>query len=298
MREVRHCLSFDIEEHFQVSGFASTIARGDWECLESRVEQNVYRILELLASRSVRATFFVLGWVAERHPQLIRRLVAAGHEVASHGYEHQLVTDQSPELFRNDVRKAKCILEDIIGEPVLGYRAPTFTIKAETLWALPILVEEGYLYDSSIFPVRHDRYGMPDANPWCHQLMTTAGNLWEVPPTTFKVFGLRVPIAGGGYFRLFPYPILRWMLKQVEADGNPLVLYLHPWELDPCQPRMKGPLLSRFRHYLNLHKTAERLVFLQDDFSLAPIRDVIVPLCSQRNASKTVCGSAVSNPGH
>lgn len=278
MREVRHCLSFDIEEHFQVSNFASTIPRGDWERLESRVERNVYRILDLLSNRSVRATFFVLGWVAERHPQLIRRLAAAGHEVASHGYGHQLVTEQRPAVFRDDVRKAKAVLEDIIGQPVLGYRAPSFTIKSETQWALPILVEEGYVYDSSIFPVIHDRYGMPGAVPWCHEISTTSGILWEVPPSTYGILGGRFPVAGGGYFRLVPYSLLRLMLRRVVATGNPLVMYLHPWELDPEQPRMDGPLFSRFRHYLNIEKTEPRLRALLSDFRFGPVRDAIVPI--------------------
>ena len=273
-----HCLSFDIEEHFQVAAFASPMRRRHWEKFDSRVEQNTTKILEMLAVNNVRATFFLLGWVAERHPGLVRTIAAQGHEIASHGYGHELITSQTPVVFREDIRKAKSILEGIIGELVQGYRAPTFTITTETQWALPILVEEGYIYDSSIFPIRHDRYGMPEANPWIHQLTTTAGTLWEVPPSTVMIAGIRIPVAGGGYFRLFPYSLFRGFLRRVERQGQPLVLYLHPWELDPSQPRMDGPLFSRFRHYLNLHKTEKRLFRLVSDFKFAPIREAIQPI--------------------
>lgn len=270
-RAVPHCLSFDIEEHFQVSGFASEARRLNWDREESRVERNTDRILSVLDKRRFKATFFVLGWVAERNPGMVRRLVAEGHEVASHGYEHELITMQTPDVFREDVRKAKRILEDLTGAAVCGYRAPSFSITAKTQWALPILVEEGYLYDSSVFPVVHDRYGMPGANPQAHRLETVSGKLWELPPSTLKVGGVRVPVAGGGYFRLFPYPVLRWMLRRIEVEGQPLVVYLHPWELDPTQPRMQGPLLSRFRHYLNLAKTEGRLTALVSDFVFGPL---------------------------
>lgn len=278
-----HCLSFDIEEHFQVSGFASPSRRRNWDIFESRVERNTDRILSLLDKRKFKATFFVLGWVAERNPGLVRKLVAQGHEVASHGYGHELITSQTPDVFREDVRKAKRILEDLTGAPVHGYRAPSFSITAETQWALPILVEEGYRYDSSVFPVVHDRYGMPGANPRVHQIVTVSGKLWELPPSTVKMGGVRVPVAGGGYFRLFPYPVLRWMLRRIEADGQPLVVYLHPWELDPAQPRMQGPLLSRFRHYLNLNKTEGRLTSLLNDFVFGPLA-AVVPALQRRSA--------------
>ena len=270
-----HCLTFDVEEHFQVSAFDSPMRRRHWDQFESRVERNTEKLLDLLAASNVRATFFVLGWVAERHPGLVRAISRQGHEVASHGYAHELVTVQTPATFRRDVRKAKVFLEDLLGLPVLGYRAPSFTITQDTIWALRILVEEGYLYDSSIFPILHDRYGMPGANPLCHRLSTEVGPLWEIPPSTVKFVGLQVPIAGGGYFRLFPYPMLRQLLKRVEAKGHPLVIYLHPWELDPDQPRMQGPLLSRFRQYINLHKTEDRLIHLLRDFRFAPVSEVI-----------------------
>lgn len=273
-----HCLTFDIEEHFQVSAFASPMQRRQWGQFESRVEKNTYKILEMLRAHNARATFFILGWIAERHPDLVRSIGAEGHEVASHGYEHELITAQTPDQFRIDVRKAKQILEEIVGKPVLGYRAPSFTIIEKTQWALSILVEEGYRYDSSIFPIVHDRYGMPGADPHSQLLPTSAGPLWEIPPSTVSIAGFRVPVAGGGYFRLYPYPLLRYLLRMVEAEGQPLVMYLHPWEVDPHQPRMAGPLLSRLRHYLNIHKTEGRLTRLLHDFHFASIRDVFVPI--------------------
>ena len=272
---IRHGLSFDVEEHFQVSGFDSPMRRSHWDVIESRVERNTERILSLLNKQNVKATFFVLGWVAERHPNLVKRIAHDGHEIGSHGYAHELITAQTPNLFREDIRRAKAVLEDILGAPVLGYRAPTFTITAETSWALPILVEEGYGYDSSIFPIVHDRYGMPGAIATCHEIATSAGPLWEIPLSTAKIAGCRIPIAGGGYFRLFPYMLLRWLLRRVEGTGQPLVIYLHPWELDPAQPRMKGPLLSQFRHYLNLGKSERRLSCMLDDFSFGPLRDLL-----------------------
>jgi len=283
-----HCLSFDIEEHFQVSAFESPMRRRHWDQFESRVERNTLKILDLLARREVRATFFILGWVAERYPGLVRHIANNGHEVASHGYAHELVTAQTPAAFREDVRKAKRILEDLIGQGVHGYRAPSFSITRDTMWALPILAEEGHTYDSSIFPVLHDRYGVPDANPYSNQLPTEAGSLWEIPPSTVKILGMRVPIAGGGYFRLFPYPLLRQLLKKIEKTGRPLVMYLHPWELDPDQPRMQGSVFSKFRHYVNLHKTENRLVSLMGDFRFAPIREAIAPIgriCHEHRAS-------------
>lgn len=270
-----HCLSFDIEEHFQVAAFDSPARRRQWQSLESRVERNTERILECLDDHHVKATMFVLGWVAERYPQLIRRMVKAGHEIASHGYGHDLVTVLTRDQFREDVKRAKAILEDITGLPVLGYRAPTFTITQETLWALPILLEEGYAYDSSIFPVYHDQYGIPGANPSPHLLSTHSGTLWEVPPSTCKIAWTRVPVAGGGYFRFFPLWLLLQLMRKVEREGESLVFYLHPWEFDHEQPRMSGPLRSRLRHYFNLNKTEKRFRRLIQEFPFAPIRESI-----------------------
>jgi polysaccharide deacetylase family protein (PEP-CTERM system associated) len=273
-----HCLSFDVEEHFQVSAFWSEARRQQWDKCESRVENNTRKLIELLAQHDTKATFFVLGWVAERYPGLVKALVGQGHEIASHGYGHELITDQTPGMFRDDVRRAKGILEDICGKRVYGYRAPSFSITKDTKWAIPVLTEEGYLYDSSIFPVLHDRYGMPDATPTIHLLRGEAGCIWEVPPSTANIIGMRLPVAGGGYFRLFPYPILRQLLKRIERAGQPLVMYLHPWELDPDQPKMQGSCLSMFRHYINLHKTEDRLRSLLEDFCFTSIREALEPV--------------------
>lgn len=288
----RHCLSFDVEEHFQVSAFESPMRRRHWEQFESRVEANTERLLEILAERGVQATFFVLGWVAERYPSLVRRIASGGHEVASHGYAHELITSQTPHAFREDIRKAKSILESILSQPVLGYRAPSFSITKDTMWATEILVEEGYVYDSSIFPVLHDRYGVPSANPDVHQLLTESGVLWEVPPSTVKCLGVRVPVAGGGYFRLYPYVLLRTLLRKLEGEGASLVMYMHPWEFDPGQPRMEGSLLSRMRHYLNLDKTESRMCELLQDFSFAPIRHVF-PQIEQMQSGRPVSAGVV-----
>jgi polysaccharide deacetylase family protein (PEP-CTERM system associated) len=276
--KLMHCLSFDVEEHFQVSAFWSEARRQQWDKYDSRVENNTGKLVELLTKHDTKATFFVLGWVAERYPGLVKMLVEQGHEIASHGYGHELITSQTPGMFRDDVRRAKGILEDICGKRVYGYRAPSFSITKDTEWAISVLAEEGYLYDSSIFPVLHDRYGMPDATPTIHLLRGEAGCIWEVPPSTANILGTRLPVAGGGYFRLFPYPILRQLLKRIERAGHPLVMYLHPWEVDPDQPKMQGSCLSMFRHYINLHKTEDRLRFLLEDFCVTSIREAIEPV--------------------
>jgi polysaccharide deacetylase family protein (PEP-CTERM system associated) len=257
-----HCLTFDIEEHFQVSRFDSPIRRRHWGSFESRVTPNTCKVLDLLARYQTRATFFVLGWVAERHPGLIKQIAECGHEIASHGYGHELVTAQTPELFRADVRKAKQILEDLTGSPVQGYRAPGFTITRETLWALPILAEEGYTYDSSIVPIRHDHCGLPGSDPWHHLRQTSSGPIWEIPPSTVN-------------FRLLPFPALCGLLRRTEQKGRPLVMYFHPWELDPLQPHMEGPLLSQFLHYLNLDKMEFRISTLMNTFRFGPIAEQI-----------------------
>ena len=270
-----------------MSAFDSPMRRRHWDAYESRVEKNTSRLLEILARHEVRATFFILGWVAERFPHLVKQIASAGHEIASHGYGHELITTQTPSAFGHDIRKAKTILEQLVSRPIFGYRAPSFSITKDTTWALPILAEEGYIYDSSIFPVLHDRYGMPTASPYVHQIRTESGILWEVPPSVARLFGLRIPAAGGGYFRLYPYFLLRRLLRSVETEDIPLVMYLHPWEIDPDQPRMDGPLLSRIRHYLNLSRTEKRLNKLLNDFEFAPICDAIVPvnrLCGEKQS--------------
>jgi polysaccharide deacetylase family protein (PEP-CTERM system associated) len=259
-----NALTIDVEDYFQVSAFAPYIERKSWDRCECRVERNVDRILELLAERDIKATFFTLGWIAERYPALVRRIVAQGHELASHGYGHQRVTELDARAFRHDVTHAKALLEDIGGQPVLGYRAPSFSIGAANLWALDVLEDAGYRYSSSIYPVRHDHYGMPDAPRFAHRIRN---RLIEIPPTTVRLFSRNLPSSGGGYFRLFPYAVSRWLLQSVnQRDGEPAIFYFHPWEIDPEQPRVPGiDIKTRFRHYVNLSRNEAKLCRLLDD---------------------------------
>lgn len=277
-RMARSGLSVDVEDYFQVSAFAPVIPRDDWETLPGRVAEATGRVLDLFARAGVSATFFTLGWVAERHPALIRRIVDEGHEVASHGYGHQRVCDQTPEEFRTDIRRTKALLEDTGGSEVLGFRAASFSMDGRTPWAHPILREEGYRYSSSIYPVRHDHYGMPGAPRFPHQPAGTDGVL-EIPPTTVRAFGRNLPAAGGGYFRLLPYPIYRFALGRVTGrEARPAVFYFHPWEIDPDQPRVEGlPARTRFRHYLNLGRMERRLERLLTDFSWDRIDRIFLP---------------------
>ena len=280
-----HCLSFDVEEHFQVSAFWSETRRQQWDKYESRVENNTRKLVELLSQHDTKATFFVLGWVAERYPGLVKMLAAQGHEIASHGYGHELVTTQSPEQFRQDVRKAKYILEDLTGSSIHGYRAPSFSITTESQWALSIIVEEGYRYDSSMYD-RFQRCENARAGNGIVQMDTDAGRIWEISPSTLNVWGFQVPVAGGGYFRLFPYAASKTFLQKLEKQGTNLVMYLHPWEIDPEQPRMAGPWLSQLRHYLNLHKMEKRLTALLEDFQFGSIVEVLGSLwCKEHEKS-------------
>ena len=276
--KLRHVLSFDVEEHFQVAAFWSDARRREWDQLASRVERNTRKIADLLSEHSTRATFFVLGWVAERHPGLVKDLAQYGHEIASHGYGHELVYTQTPTQFREDVRRSKQILEDLIGRQVMGYRAPSFSITSGTKWAISVLIEEGYRYDSSIYSRFRGTQGSNVTRASTYQLKTEAGTIWEVSPSTVNACGLQLPVAGGGYFRLFPYAASKMFLKRLEKKGAQLVMYLHPWELDPEQPRMDGPVLSKIRHYMNLGKTEQRLRLLLNDFYFAPIHEVVHPI--------------------
>jgi len=260
---VANAISCDLEDYFQVESLRGVVPRERWESMPPRLERNTERVLALLDEAGVRATFFVLGWCAERFPGLVKRIAEAGHEIASHGHSHQMITEQSPEEFRADVRRAKALLEDLSGQPVLGYRAPTFSITERTLWAVDILAEEGYAYDSSIFPIRHDRYGIPSAPRHLHIRQGRDGaSLVEFPPTTVRVLGCNLPVAGGGYLRLLPVGLVVWALRSVNRRGWPAIVYFHPWELDAEQPRLPVRGLSRFRHYVNLHRTAAKLRFV------------------------------------
>ncbi len=286
-----NAMTVDVEDYFHVSGFAGLVRPEDWPRFESRVEGNTRKLLEIFATHKVSATFFVLGWVAERNPTLVQAIHRAGHEVACHGYTHTLVYQSTPEDFRKDVRRAKKLLEDVAGTPVDGYRAPSFSIVKSSLWALDILGEEGFHYDSSIFPIRHDRYGVPDAHRFPHRCQTRNGNgLAEFPISTSRVWGVNLPVGGGGYFRLLPYAMTRWAIQRLNnVEQRPAVVYIHPWELDPAQPRVPGPLVGRFRHYVNLHTTESKLHRLLDGFSFQGLRWFLDRLKSQ---GETVIASA------
>lgn len=264
---IKNAMSVDVEDYFQVSAFAPHIRREDWDSLPCRVERNIDAILGLLDEADTRATFFTLGWIAERYPQVVRRIVDNGHELASHGYGHQRVSDLTPAEFRDDITRSKALLEDIGGVAVRGYRAPSFSINRKNWWAVEELENAGYVYSSSIYPVKHDHYGMPDAPRFPHR-PNGNGGLLELPPTTVPLMGRNLPAAGGGWFRLLPYEVSRWMLRRVNsADQAPCMFYFHPWELDAGQPRQSGiSAKTHFRHYVNLQRMPGRLRKLLNDF--------------------------------
>lgn len=264
--QVVNALSVDVEDYFQVAAFESVIERSSWSNYDCRVPSNVARLLDLFAERGSRATFFVLGWVAERCPQLVRRIADAGHEIASHGYDHTRLIGMRADQLRADVLRTKAILEDQSGQPVRGYRAPSYSIGRDNLWALDVLRETGHSYSSSIYPIRHDLYGMPEAPRFAFR--ASQNGILEIPVTTVQVLGQKLPCGGGGYFRLMPYAWSRWALRRVNSvDRQPGVFYMHPWEIDAAQPRVaKAGLRSRFRHYLNLHAMEPRLTRLLRDF--------------------------------
>jgi polysaccharide deacetylase family protein (PEP-CTERM system associated) len=263
--QIVNALTIDVEDYFHVEAFATVIDRRDWHEMAPRVAGNTDRLLDILGEADATATFFMLGWVAERNPELVRRIVAAGHELASHGSDHNRVDQQSRDEFRSDVSRSKKLLEDIAGVPVLGYRAPTFSVGRRTTWAHAVLAEEGFQYSSSVYPIAHDLYGEPNAPrlPFCPQ-----PGFLEIPLTTVRFLGRNLPTAGGGYFRLLPYTVTRGALRRASKElHSPCIFYLHPWEIDPKQPRQsQASRLSRFRHYVNLHRTESRLCRLLQDF--------------------------------
>jgi polysaccharide deacetylase family protein (PEP-CTERM system associated) len=271
-----HCFTADVEEHFQVSGFEGVVCREDWDRHESRVERNLDLLLELMAGNDARGTFFVLGWLAERKPELVRQIAAAGHEVASHGHDHRRVTHQMPAEFRESVRRSKAVLEAAAGAAVVGFRAPSFSIVPGTEWAFDVLLEEGYTYDSSLFPIRRSaHYGYPSAPCEPHWIERPSGRLYEMPLTTLRVGGLNVPASGGAYFRLLPYRVTQAAFAEHDARGVPAVFYIHPWELDPEQPRIAAPLGARVRHYSGLGRTVARLERLLAEFRFGAIADCL-----------------------
>jgi len=275
MSQPRNAMTVDVEDYFQVSAFERYIGRDEWDQRECRVERNVDRILELFERHGVKATFFTLGWIAERYPTMIHRLVEQGHELASHGWSHVRVTQQGPEDFRQDVIRTKSLLEDLSGKEILGYRAASYSIGADNLWALDVLQHIGHSYSSSIYPIKHDLYGMPDAPRFAFRPVD--GDFLEFPVTTVRVGGKNLPCGGGGWFRLVPYAGMRWAMRRVNRiDGESAIFYFHPWEIDPGQPRQRGlDSKTRFRHYLNLERMERRLDRLLADFDWGRMDEVL-----------------------
>ena len=273
---VINAMTIDVEEYFHASVFNGVVERGDWSGLESRVCASTDRLLEVLDGANVKASFFVLGHVADRYPHQVRKLAAHGHEIASHGYWHELIYTQTPEAFREDVRRAKGVLESLAGVEVQGFRAPSYSITKRSLWALDVLAEEGYRYDASIFPVHHDRYGIPNAPRHPHVIECSGRTILEAPPSTVRIGSVNLPMAGGGYFRLLPYAWTRWGISRLNrVERKPAIFYVHPWEVDPGQPRLPLSALNRVRHYRNLSKTEGRLRRLVKDFRFAPLSTVL-----------------------
>jgi len=288
-----NALTIDVEDYFQVSAFAPYIDRAGWDQRECRIERNVQRILELLEQHQARATFFTLGWIAERYPELVRRIVLHGHELASHGHGHQRASDLDRPAFSDDITRAKKLLEDIAGIEVRGYRAPSFSIGSGNLWAFDVLARAGYRYSSSIYPIRHDHYGLPDSPRFAYRANEA---LLEIPITTLRVLRRNLPASGGGWFRLLPYAVSRAMLRRVnQVDGEPTVFYFHPWELDPDQPRIAGiDLKTRFRHYVNIGRTQRRIERLLTDFRWGRMDEIFLARPGQAAAAVARLATAAS----
>ena len=278
--KITNALTVDVEDYFHVTAFDQVITPSDWERYPYRAGDNTRKVLDIFDKYSVKGTFFILGWVAERDPTLVREIERRGHEIACHGYGHQLAYRIGPEAFQRDVHRAKIHLEDLTGVPVIGYRAPSYSITGTSLWAIDILIEEGFNYDSSIFPIKHDIYGIPDSPRFPYRVERGERMIREFPISTFRIkfFGrdFHLPVAGGGYLRFFPLWVIRRAFRSInEREGQPVVLYFHPWEVDPAQPRIPAPLKSRFRHYRNLDTTESKLSRLLAEFSFAPMRQVL-----------------------
>jgi polysaccharide deacetylase family protein (PEP-CTERM system associated) len=279
-------MTVDVEDYFQVSAFEGFAPRHRWDGFESRVCANTDRLLAVFHDAGISGTFFILGWVAERHPALVQRIAAAGHEIASHGYAHRLVYDLTRAAFRDDVRRSKDLLEAAAGVRVYGYRAPSFSVTPRSLWALDVLIEEGFDYDASIFPIHHDRYGIPLSPRQPYVLERAQGTLIEAPASAVRLGPLNLPVGGGGYFRLLPYAWTRWGISRINSrDQRPVIFYLHPWEIDPGQPRLPSGWVSRLRHYRNLTETEARLKRLLAEFEFGTMRQILQPLTAQGTAS-------------
>jgi polysaccharide deacetylase family protein (PEP-CTERM system associated) len=281
---ISNALTVDVEDYFQVSAFRDQVSPDDWPQFESRVVANTHRVLDVFADAGVTATFFVLGWIAEHHPQLVREIAARGHEIACHGYSHQLIYGQSPQVFGEETRRAKALLENQAQEAVNGYRAASFSITDESRWALDVLADNGFEYDSSMYPVRHDLYGTAVQAAGPHRIVAPGGKtLIEFPMTTRSFMGMTVPVSGGGYFRLYPYRLSRYLLNKVNGDAEPFVFYMHPWEIDPDQPRIRSSLKSRMRHYTNLDRFELKLRALLRDFEFTSMANIVAdyPMATQ-----------------
>jgi polysaccharide deacetylase family protein (PEP-CTERM system associated) len=275
-KTIVNAMTIDVEDYFHVSAFDAVVSRARWDTFDSRVVRNTDVLLQVFEKANVRATFFVLGWVAERFPSLVKRIASLGHEVASHGYHHQLLYMLTPDQFREDVRRARAAIQCASGQAVLGYRAPSYSVIESSMWALDILIEEGYAYDASIFPIHHDRYGIPDSPRHPYVLERAHGSIVEFPGSTVQVRGMNLPIAGGGYFRQLPYAWTRWGIERVNRiERQPVVFYTHPWEIDPDQPRLSVGSTTRIRHYRGLDKTGGRLARLLQDFRFDAVSSVL-----------------------
>lgn len=281
-----NALTIDVEDYFMVSAFADVVRFEEWSGYESRIERSTTTVLDILDDHGVKATFFVLGWVAEHYPGVVKEIHRRGHELASHGYSHRLAYDLSPEEFREDTRRSKALIEDISGEAVSGYRAASYSITKRSLWALDILIEEGFTYDSSIFPIHHDRYGYPEFSRFPLVVEKKgSGGILEIPLTTVRLLGKNIPVAGGGYLRLLPLSLVKWSIRRLNrGEGEPAVIYIHPWELDPDQPRLNGSVLSSFRHNVNLEKTADKVKGLLAAFEFAPVREVFATMINGKGS--------------
>jgi polysaccharide deacetylase family protein (PEP-CTERM system associated) len=285
-----NAISVDVEEYFQVEAFAGAIDAKSWSTCESRVERSIDRILDLFQNNSTKGTFFILGWIAERFPSIVRRIAESGHEIGCHGFGHQRIQRQTPDQFRQDIQSARNLLTSIVHKPVHCYRAPSFSIAKPTLWALDILVEEGFRIDSSIFPIRHDLYGMPDGDRFTHWEVSPAGRrIFEFPPSTIRLLNNNWGVAGGGYLRLAPYSFTRWAIRRInDKELQPVMVYFHPWELDPAQPRISAPLRSTLRHYTNLGGTQRKIELLLNDFHFDTVSEVCSRLSAYRKMAENM----------
>ena len=284
---ILNAFTVDVEDYFHVAAFADQIATSDWNDYESRVVGNTHRMLRLLDVYGVRGTFFILGWVADKYPTLVKDIQKSGHEIGCHSFWHQLVYEMTPDSFREDLRQASQAIEQTTSDRVRAYRAPSFSITTKSLWALDILIEEGFQIDASIFPIRHDRYGIPNAERFPHEIRRNAGRIREFPASVHRVWKMNLPVAGGGYFRLYPAALsLRWLGMINKRHARPFVFYVHPWELDPQQPVMRGSFRSRWRHYQNLHTTEPKLHRLLREFRFGTLSEALAGMPCELDSSR------------